>query len=499
MKPAYTSSLCYVRANEVIPPTLMHKLLSENRSAIGFCVRTEKGLDIEKFDEVGKSTVDENFKIFNGIVNNTKKYDRLFCFHSFPEKFESAEVQPYAIIKDSKGNAIVVVSAEGDFIGYGVDGLHSEAYGVLHDYLGPKIEAMYELLGNDPGKLDKYLRSKTFKDDLGKVYGHRAVFEFMPANGEPYTHGKNEIGLEAGWGRSSNVYGYSESVIAAAAPAEPEPVAARAISKYADAEPAPAPAVKPAAAPTAPAPATPTIPQNNPPTADPIAAAAAKTVTGHKEKIPTNLHGKRKKQFIRGLLNGDLPKNWEGLTEIWVEHTASVDSLEELPKLGVTANGAKDMRAAEPTPVKTTADGAVPVISGQQQAAAIEFFGKFLDSSSNQIQNPLDAQKDEARYPVFSELMKAKLPNGLDDLEGMPVTALLSFLKQHPETMWLAVLEYRRDRINRKLSAVAGDKKLSELTGTQVPTKPTTAAASPSASTPSTVNTEEKRLMSKYG
>lgn len=478
-KPPFTQSIVQVNANETIPPALLMKLLTENRSYLGFVVREAGSMVVERFDDIEDEPVEKHFKEFTGILENTKKFSRMFIFGQCPEEFETAEVQPWTIIKDSKGSPMVVVAIDGDFPQHVGDGKTSEAFNYVNDYLGPKIEEMYALFGNDPSKLDTYLRGPAFGKDLALTYGHRAVFEFMPLVGLPFTQGKNEIGCEVTWGRASNVYGYTESVMEAATPIAPAEPSKR--SKYSD-DPAPAITPAPSTAPAVPKPEIP-VPMNNPaPVKDPVAAAADKTVNGHWEDIPTNMHGKRRKKWIRDITGGDLPPNHENLKKVWVQHEATAKSLADLLKIGVTATGAKDMK----TDVH-------PVISGAQQAAANEFIKQYLDDSSNRIQHPLDAQKEEARFPVFSELMKKSMPTGLDDIETWPVTALKAFLLTHPELSLLMTIEYRRDRTNRKQSAAMGDKKLGELTGTIAPV-----SQSPTGTTTSTAAPEPAKRTSKY-
>lgn len=489
-KPPFTQSLAFIKANDTLPAALLLKLLSENRSFVGLAVRESTGITVEKFDDIDDDTIEKHVKEFSGILDSTKKFDRLFCFGNCPEEWDGAEVQPWVILKDSKDKPLLVIAVEGDLPDHTGDGKTSEPWNYVREILGPKVEEMYSLLGNDPTKLITWLKSSGFKKDLEAATGHRVILEVLPATGDAFMVGKNEIGIESSWGRVSNAYGYTDSAIEAATPAKAEAPAApeKKRSKYATEEPA-APAVKPAVAPaTTPAPA---IPKVSPPAAGPIAAAAEKN--GHWEDVPRNIHGKKKKAFIRGLCNGELPPKWDNMTRVWVTHTSAVSSLEELPKLGVTANGVKDMKGDAPKPV-VKGDG--PVISGEQQAAANEFVKKYLDGSSNRIGHPLEAQKEEARYPVFSELMRKTMPTGLDDLITWPVTALKSFLLTHPELALLMVIELRRDRENRKATMAAGDKKLGELTGTEAPAPTILPASAPL--TPSAPLAEPEKKRSKY-
>lgn len=428
-KPLHTVSIVPVKANETIPPTLLHKLLTENRSWLGFVVRETGQIVVEKYDDIGKDTVENHVKEFTGILDNTKSFPRMFCFGSFPEKFDSDEVQPWTVIKDSKGNPMLVVAMEGDFPGRGIEGL-SEFYGLMNEYLGPKIESMYNLLGNDPEKLFNYLRSDTFAADLKNVYSHRAVFAFMPMTGEPFSHGQNELGGKYSWGAASNVYGYTESAQEAATPAKVEAPVKR--SKYSSDAPE-----KPVEVPKV----IPEVPKADPKVeTDPVKVAADATAEGRYEDIPKNLHGKRKKSYIRGLMGGELPANWDNMTRVFVKHETTVKSLSDL------AHTAIGQTVKEPAAV-------VPVISGAQQAAVVDFIKKHLDGNSNVIANPLELQKQESKFPVFTELAGVTL----EEVDMWPITAKKAFVTSHPEAAWLLLIQYGSERRkNTKLGDLVG-------------------------------------------
>lgn len=454
-KPAYSMSIVPIKPNATVPPALLLKLLSENRSALSFTVREGTSIDVEKFNEV--DSVEDELKEWQGILEKTKANYRTLCLMAFPEKFQPHEVQPWTILKDSKDKPLLLLACEGDFPKFAKEG-HSEFFTLVNDHLGPKIEGLYKLLGNDPKKLMDHLRSKDFAADLDLLCGHRGVFEFMPAEGEPFAHGNNEIGGEYDWGRASNIYGYTEAVQEAgtAKPvAEPE----KKRSKYADdTAPAVAPVAKPPAA--------------DPP-ARPIEKVAAELPKKRRIDVPRNLHGKRKKAFIRDAL-GTLPDTWDSMTFIEVDMETTVKSLADLNKTAV--GPVKDMVAKEPT--------LIPVISGPQQAAVVGFIKKHLDGNSNRVENPLEIQKIESKLAVFTEV--AGLTTGLDDLDSWPTSVMLAFVKEHPEAAWLAILEYRADRRKRKALMLQGDKKLSDLTGTEDPVEPgKTAPASPTPGTSS--------------
>lgn len=470
-KPDYTTSIVTVKAGQTIPDTFLQKLIAENRSAIGFVIQDKK-LEVEKFPDAGGTlgTVDKVFADMKDILKNTVKFQRMFCFQNFPLEYDEDERQPWTIIKDSKGSPMLVVALEGDLPGRDIDG-SSEMLGTINEYLGPKIEALFTLVGNDPKKLYAALKDqKGFGADLMNLIGHRAVFAFMPTEGDIFAHGKNEIGGHFSWGTASLAYDYTESAIAAATPLPAADAPKR--SKYASSEtiatddngihtlPPKEPKVEPI------------IPKVDPkPSTDPVKNAADAAADGHWETPPANLHGKNLKKWYRQMdPAGELIPDWNKKPRVFVKHKTTVTSLAELSQTAL----ATVQKVEQPVAV-------LPVIDGKQQAAAKEFIAKFLDGASNQTDNPLELQKQEAQLAVFSELC---LKGSLDDIERWKTSAIAAFCKSHPEAAWLLIIELRRDRMNRKQLALAGDKKVVELVGTHVPTKVTEPAASP-ALTPS--------------
>lgn len=498
-KPKYTTSIVSVRAGETIPDTFLHKLLEENRSAVGFVVQDKK-LEVEKFATLADTAKEvENLK---DVLGNTKKFQRMFIFHAFPPEYDEDEIQPWTIIKDSKGNPLLVVAVEGDLPGKDVDG-SSEMLGTINEYLGPKIESLFTLVGNDPKKLYAALKDQAgFGADLMNIIGHRAHFYFMPAEGDVFAHGREpEVLPLAGafsWGSASNAYGYTESAIAAATvvAAAPEPTVRK--SKYASADPEPGPKVddngihhiKPAE----PKPAV-VIPKVVPtPSADPAKIAADTTVEMTEWTPPANLHGKKLKQAYRGVNGGVLPSDWERRPKIMI--AVKKGPIKDLKDLAHTAVGnlpASQVLKVEPAKVENV----LPVMDGKQQGAIKEWIKKYLDGSSNSIANPLELQKQEAQLAVFSELC---LKNGLDEIETWPTSVVAAFCKAFPDGAWLLILELRRDRIARKQMGKLGDVKLSDLTGTEhaAPAAPPALIPNPTPTSPAPAPAAPVHRKSKY-
>jgi len=474
-KPAYTMSINMIKAGHTIPDDLLKVLLTENRSAFGFVIRKDGVLDVERFGkEIPMEDIDKDFSNCKDILKNTSAFDRMFCFGQFPENFEDVEIQPFMVLHNSKKQPLFAVAIEGDFPGRNIDDETSEFFGVMEEYLGPKIEDLYKLLGNDPKKLTEAMRSDTFAKDLSNLYSHRGVIAILPFEGDPIIHGKNELGGTFDWGSSSNVYGFS-----AAAPIvqeQQQPQKRR--SKYATSEDTPTENKPPEAKPS--------VPQVIPPApTDPVEKVAQEVVEERTESPPANLHGKRLKQWYRSITGGDLPENWLKRPSVKVKNKKV---LKDLKELGQTAIGTT---VKEPVTATKTDDNLLPVMNGEQIKASTEWIKKHLDANSNATSNPLEMQKIEAVLPVFSEIHP-----GIADWRTFETSGILALIKSHPEAAWLMFIEARRKVLELESLKNLGDKKLSEITGTAPPaeTKTTTTKTEPASPAPSA----HKPRLSKY-
>lgn len=471
VKPNHTVSIVVVKANEDIPDTFLHVLCKENPSAAGFAIQVNGKIEVEKFPDLRGRTIDDNYATMRKIITNSKKHQRMFCFHAFPPEFDETECQPWIIVKDSKGSPIIVVALEGDLPGLETDDGDSEMLGALIKEVGPKIEALYNLTGNDPKKLYAALKDQTlFGNDMLKLIGHRAIFAFMPTEGDVFSHGKNEIGGNFSWGSASMAYDYTESAIEAATiePAAPEPEPVKK-SKWEDDEPAkpittdPKTGVHTVGGTTfvkveEPKPVVEVPKVTAPVVTDPIQRAADGTGEGHWEHPPLNMHGKPLKKWYRdmdaklkGEKKGDLRPDWSQKPAVWIAHKTELKALADLSQTALAA-------------VQQVEQPQLPVIDGALQAKGVEFLKKYLDGSSNVIPNPLELQKQEAKLALFSELCRP-----LDDMERLTTTRLLELIETMPKLAWLYLIEMRRDRMNRKQLARQGELKLGELTGTEKP------------------------------
>lgn len=465
VKPAYTSSIVQVKAGQVIPPELLKKLCSENKTAFGYAVREPGGIVVDKFQKVDLPK--DLFAEISNIMEGRKKFTTMFCFHAFPDEYDDDEVQPFTI-RDQKGNPILAIGIEGDFPQY-IDGgpdKFSEAFMLMQNWLGPKIEDMHKLVGGSHQKLFDYLRSVQFQKDFANVIGHRGILSFLPSVGESFMIDKNELGLSSTWGDASNVYGYTEAVQEAGTnekveePApQPVPVQPRK-SRYStesngSVQPSPTPAVQQPA---------PQVPKP--------AEAPAVIETEEEMKPPSNFHGKKLKNWYRQT-SGVLPADWETRPAVKVKVKRSLQKPETDTAISAALKAAqpKDMKAAAPKPVGET----MPIISGDMQKSAIEMIKKYLGDGSAVIDDPLKANEEEQKLATFVQLMAGAGVKSIDDLQKWRASFIFAMTKQHPETMALAIIEQRN--IIRDLKA-DGEKPMKDLTGTKTGTG-TTAPASP--------------------
>lgn len=462
-KPAYSSSIVQVTKDHTIPETLLHKLVTENPTALGIAVRDQKGISVErhKLTEGPAETINWLKK----IESKVKPYSRMYTFHSYPADYdEDVELQPYVLLKTSNGSPLICVGIEGDFPKYvdtSADGF-SEAYMLLNNWLGPKVLDMYKLLGNNPQKIYDFLRTEQFAKDFDDQIGYRGCLYFLPNTGEMFSQSKNEAGVDkADWGACSFAYGYTEPVIeAATAEAKPEvPVAPKEVkaqkSKWADDdEPVVEPA-KPVVVPKV----------DDKPVTSPTEKVAAETPTSQVLEPPKGMHGKPLKEWYRSVTGGELPIAWRERPKV----TISVKPAKTEPAKTETAISASMTVALQQKQDKQSFTNSMPVISGEKLKAANEFVKKYLGDGSALITDPTEAGKMEAKLAKFAELMAGSGITSITDFQKMTTAFKFAFVAKHPEAAALALIEMSNHIRDLEEN---GDKKLGELTGTKETSTP---------------------------
>jgi len=452
-KPAYSSSNVQVKPGFTVPETLLHKLVTENRTAISIVVRTKAAIDIEKHKI--EHDVAGTIKFMKQVESNTKNFSRMYCFHSFPAEYDDeAELQPFVLLRDSKKNPLAVVAIEGDFPKYvdtSADGF-SEAYKLMDTWLGDKVVDMYKLIGNNPQKIYEYLRAEQFAKDFNEQVGHRGSLSFMLNIGEQFAQEKNDAGVSGDWGQASFAYGYTEPVIQAATPAVVEKVEAPVVppvkkSRWAD-DDEPVKEVTP-----------PKVPEKAPET--PVEKVAAELPKQRTFTPPANLHGKPLKAWYRNI-SGDLPKNWAERPDVVLEATTPKASV---PKTDTAVADAMKAAQAQKNDKEIVANS-MPIVSGDKQKAANEFVKKYIGDGSAIIKDPVASAAMESKLPVFAELMAGSGMKNLNDLQKWTSAFKFIFVKQHPELAALALIQL----VNRVRDLeLSGDKTLGELTNTEAP------------------------------
>lgn len=472
-KPAYTSSVVQVKAGQVLPEELLKKLCSENKTAFGYAVRENGGIVVDKFQKV--DLTDNLFQEVSSIMEGRKKFTSMFCFHDFPDNYDDDECQPFVALRDAKGNPILTVGIEGDFPQY-IDtspDKYSEPFMVMQNWLGPKVEDMFKLVGGSYQKLFDYLRSSQFSKDFANVIGHRGVLAFLPTIGEAFMIDKNQLGLSSEWGQASNVYGYTEAVqeagtnepvpeIAAPVPEPVKPKKSR-YSTESSGTAQPQPVVQPQPA---------TLPVQQPKVDKPSLIE-----TEEEMEPPRGMSGKKLKQWYREM-EGLLREDWAQRPKIKVKVKRSVATQAPVTETAIgaalkAATLPKDMRSAQPPkPVGET----LPIISGDMQKSANEFIKKHLGDGSAVIDDPVKANEDEQKLATFVQLMASSGVKSLDDLQKWRASFIFSFTKQYPETAALAIIEMRNTIRDLKKD---GAKTMGELTGTGGISTTTTSSPAP--------------------
>lgn len=467
VKPEYSYSVALVKAGQTLPEALLSKLVAENRTVISAGIRTKGAMEKEIFLPM-KPTVEGTLEFMKKFMNGSKDFTRLVCFHSLPAEYdEDVEIMPWAPLKDSKGNPLLYVAAEGDFPKYVDDSAdhYSEGSRLLVDWLGPQIETIYtKAAGNNPARLFEYLNSDEFGKNFAEQVGHRGVLTFLPITGPGFTVAKdNELGVSGDWGTASIAYGYTESVTAAATPAKveaPKPVSK---SKYVQDDDE-------------------TIKVDPTPPAAPLQPGQEMVEEEIRVIPPKGMHGKTLKTWWRKSPVGDLPTNWRD-----DPHPGVIVKV----KKAVAAAPEKKTDTAMAAAMKSAEIGkSMPIISGDKQKAFVEFVKKYVGDGSALITDPAVTAEQESKLAVFHELAGWK---DLSEINRYTTAFLSTWSKEHPEATWLLIIEMRSEmnRLQKVISGLAeGNVKTGDLKTT------------PSTPVPDTVKPEvvpEKKIAgSKY-
>lgn len=344
------------------------------------------------------------------ILEYAKDGHRVLMVGNWPKHGGKDDIQPY-VLRDAQDQPILAMFMEGDFAGYsGINGEHTDEYNVSDEVVFPRIEKAWKDADCDFDKFVEELRGAAVGRTLKNSFKHRGYFLLLPRTGEPIIIAENAIGAEYSWGSASNVEGLSYKEAAPAAEVKETGGSLSFLDRMRGKK-----ASEPAASP----PPTPVIKKEEK-KAD-IKPSTDTSIPLVEMSPPSGLTGGARNHWLR-LFNakspGDLPGDHQSnKVKIWVHPSMvefakrNVSSTKDMRKLVQEVKDAgkgdpKDFKATTADTGKSTTREPVAnyvntstVLDVKDKEKAVGLLAGFLDKKLT----PLDIQKMESKWPVFSD------------------------------------------------------------------------------------------------
>lgn len=475
------------KAGSIVSKEFLETALRKCPSVSGFVVRdTDDGKTTLEVDHFDKAITVENLMT---LQEQAKPYEAVFYLANMVGKFDKTDIQPFTIeVKaegDEVGRNILSFFVEGDFPKYSKpESGHTDEYNFVHDIVIPKLEEMFEDSDQDIGKFTAKLHKTSFEKDLSAHVGHRAVFLFLPLEGEPIMFGDSKgLAGEYDWGSTSQNHGFGT------APKVPITTqiaaAAKKFNPFGGVQPAPSPAPiqtddngvhhiepKPAAP----------HPDAAPKKESDVALPSPRTDTAilHGVSPPPKLDQSARNMWLRLFNGGELPKDHHKkdikvmvapdllpLAQRDIGTKAEVKTLEadvKKFKSGKPVDMVKPVASGSilPNSQRPPADF-IPSFSDKEMTEATSILAGFIDR--DKVPSPLEIQKIEAQWPTFSQ--KMGIP--FEDLFRWTVADFMALCAGN-KTAVMVILELRRKLIEKggiKLEDLVNTSKVKDIPPTQ--------------------------------
>jgi hypothetical protein len=439
------------KAGHIIAKEMIELALRNCPTVSGFAVREGNVISYEFSDKA--STAEGIMK----LQEATKDFPLFLFLGNWPSDHDvKKDIQPFCV-KDENDDVVVAYFCEGDFNKFTKAGRTDEG-NLQTDLIDPILFDIYETVEGDIGKFTAKLHSPLFQKQLTTAIGHRGMFAFLPKEGDPIVFGNNELGGKFEWGNTSQLFGYGtpkkeEAPIITIAAAEGKK---RKFSSFLGGTHEKAPV------PSAPHPdATKTAPELP---AKPL--EAPKTDTAVKENTtsifpPPKLTGSARNKWFRLMNGGELPTNHQSQkTSVQVtpevfavaKNFNSISTLAEISQLEDTlkgkvktatppvAGGSKlepAVKLATSQILKPSPTDYLPTLTDDDMTKTTALLASWYDRDRSKGPSPLEIQKAEAAWPVFSEKAGIKL----EEIMWWPVKDIASL---PDKSKVLLILELRR-------------------------------------------------------
>lgn len=204
----YGTIVC-IKAGQSLPKEMKDELLKYNKTAFSYACANGAFVEIAHFN--GDSL---NLKDQLDVLLDTYEGNEIFLhFANLDEDLSESDQQPFVIIRNDKNEPILVVMAEGDFIGFDTpESSHTNEYHMIQQFLDEQIKAVFQIAKEDTASMMNMLSTKRYRDIFSNTCVPRGCMSLIGAVGEPITITKgNKFGGSFDWGYTSRVFGYAES------------------------------------------------------------------------------------------------------------------------------------------------------------------------------------------------------------------------------------------------------------------------------------------------
>lgn len=471
------------KAGQIVPEAYLKKVLEEKPSILGMMAAVKKP-DGNTELRLG-SSCDFTIDFITQGMEENKALDMLMFFGEKPKDHEKQiNCQPFQILADSQGDPLILAMIEGSFQKFAKEGgtLSPEFY-LAYSYLMPKLHDMYQLCGNDIGKLTERLSSDNFKMEMDNCIDARGVIAMLGVNGTMRVFSKNDQRAAYMWGSTTKHLGFADgrldNGVKTVVKKADEPVAEKSEKKPflgkpdkvgepvvpTPAEPEPAPWKEEETKPGEPLPIAATeqstIYMIAPPSSENSRNKLRRWYGKWLKRVPDNFSDRpaiavSKLDYDR--YSGPKEVQTNGSAPTSVPSVGPIKSLSELPvevrEKDTTPKHIPDRTAGSEAPLAT------PILSARaiervEQLLQGETVKTILDANSKVILDPKALQELEKTVPNFAEQC------GLDSIEDTykwPYEILVKLCADHPEAAAVLLMNYRT-----ALLKTFSEKKLQEL------------------------------------
>jgi hypothetical protein len=193
---------------KAVPKAFIEVVVKNNNACTGLALVEEGKGRVDFAREPAIGTADSIMELLETVRDS----DSMHYYGS--GEYHTDDIPPQVLLTDSKGNAILVCMAEGDFSNWGeAESAHSDAWLMIQKFLRPKIEMLWELVEQDLTKLFKALRNPTIVTEINNAILTRGIISLMSASGEFFSYCRGDE-HKYPWGWASQSYGYKEGTTA---------------------------------------------------------------------------------------------------------------------------------------------------------------------------------------------------------------------------------------------------------------------------------------------